>query len=79
MRVRIVKFEFQNEVVVKQRESALQLEVMIKKAVGKAMPPPKNLSISIWPDGDTWRRSPIALIRCRTRCFMRRSARKPSY
>ena len=39
----------------KRRETAQQLEVMIKKAVRKIMPLLKNLVISIWPDGDSWK------------------------
>jgi hypothetical protein len=40
---------------VKRKETAQQLEVMIKKAVSKVRPLPKNLVISIWPDGDSWK------------------------
>jgi hypothetical protein len=40
---------------VKRKETAQQLEVMIKKAVGKIRPLPKNLVVSIWPDGDSWK------------------------
>jgi hypothetical protein len=40
---------------VKRRETSLQLEVMIKRAVSRTFPLPKNLVVSIWPDGDSWK------------------------
>jgi hypothetical protein len=43
---------------VKRKETAQQLEVMIKKAVSKIMPLPKNLVVSIWPDGGSWKAIP---------------------
>jgi hypothetical protein len=40
---------------VKRKETAQQLEMMIKKAVSKIRPLPKDLVVSIWPDGDSWK------------------------
>jgi hypothetical protein len=39
----------------KPKKTMLQLEVLIKKEVAKTMPLPKNLVVSVWPDGDGWK------------------------
>jgi hypothetical protein len=40
---------------VKQAKTTAQLEAMIKEIVSKTAPLPKNLVISIWPDGESWK------------------------
>jgi hypothetical protein len=40
---------------VKRKETSQQLEVMIRRAVSRTFPLPKDLVITIWPDGDSWK------------------------
>jgi len=40
---------------VKRAKTAAQLETMIREAISKLVPLPKNLVISIWPDGESWK------------------------
>jgi hypothetical protein len=39
----------------KPRKTTLQLETLVKQEAAKAMPLPKNLVVSVWPDGDSWK------------------------
>ena len=39
----------------KPTKTTLQLETLVKQEAAKAMPLPKNLVVSVWPDGDSWK------------------------
>jgi hypothetical protein len=39
----------------KPTRTTLQLETLVKQEAAKAMPLPKNLAVSVWPDGDSWK------------------------
>jgi hypothetical protein len=40
--------------VIKPTKTTLQLEMLIKKEAAKNMSLPKNLVVSVWPDGGGW-------------------------
>jgi hypothetical protein len=39
----------------KPTRTTLQLETLVKQEAAKAMPLPKNLAVSVWLDGDSWK------------------------
>jgi hypothetical protein len=39
----------------KPTKTTLQLETLVKQQVAKTMSIPKNLVMSVWPDGDSWK------------------------
>lgn len=39
----------------KPTKTTVQLETLVKREAAKTMPLPKNLVVSIWPDGDSWK------------------------
>jgi hypothetical protein len=41
--------------VIKPTKTTLQLEMLIKKEAAKNMSLPKNLVVSVWPDGGGWK------------------------
>ena len=41
--------------VIKPTKTTLQLEALIKKEAAKNMSLPKNLVVSVWPDGAGWK------------------------
>lgn len=41
--------------VSEEYEQVQETEVLIKKEVAKTMSLPKNLVLSVWPDGDSWK------------------------
>jgi hypothetical protein len=39
----------------KPTKTTLQLETLVKQEAAKAMLLPKNLVVSVWPDGNSWK------------------------
>jgi hypothetical protein len=39
----------------KPTKTTSQLETLVKREAAKAMSLPKNLVVSVWPDGDSWK------------------------
>jgi hypothetical protein len=39
----------------KPAKTTLQLETLIRQGAAKTMVLPKNLIVSVWPDGDSWK------------------------
>jgi hypothetical protein len=39
----------------KPTKTTLQLETLVKQEAAKAMRLTKNLVVSVWPDGDSWK------------------------
>jgi hypothetical protein len=39
----------------KPTKTTVQLETVVKREAAKTMSLPKNLVVSIWPDGDRWK------------------------
>jgi hypothetical protein len=39
----------------KPTKTTLQLRTLVKQEAAKTMSLPKNLVVSVWPDGDSWK------------------------